>query len=187
MRLFTLSLAICFCTGCHPNENKPHPGTGQKNKLKDSSVSTTVGYTKATPHLKEMEISGNNLFTGRRIFLSKSAQKMLSIDKIDSVETGDYYIIDTLSFIQQPHTLILLLARKYPEENVAWIAVYHQDKLTDSKEVYYDNAEGFLQVGSIIKADRIHISTINEFDENNMHKKEIFVIDENMRFRKTGR
>ncbi len=98
-----------------------------------------------------------------------------SIKKIDS-SAGDengfiYHIVDTL-FLKQG-LIVLLIGREYISENIIWLAVYNEEhQLIDRKQVYYDNAEGFLSVETTIKNNELTINTKNDFDEGNKNTTE---------------
>ena len=143
-------------------------------------ASTAIALTKQAPQLKERVINEKVIFQSNAIPMNNTTREKLFISHIDSSGTGDYFIIDTLA--RHPGVLILVIARKYPEENTAWIVSYDHEKLSGAKKVYYDNAEGFLQVETIIKDNRIHISTQNDYDEENGPVKEVFIIDEYLQF-----
>jgi hypothetical protein len=67
----------------------------------------------------------------------------------------------------------VLLCRGSENENIVWIASYGTGKkLIDYKQVYYDNAEGFLLVETIIKNNITSITTTNEYEEGKKVKTE---------------
>ena len=128
--------------------------------------------------LKETVLNEKTLITGKRLYnapkIDDDKFKLLSIKLIDSSGNDDngfkYHIIDTL--FTGAVTKILLIGREYESENAAWIAVYdHNNKLLDHKTVYYDNAEGFMSIETIIKNNQLSITTYNEYAEKEKDKK----------------
>ena len=141
--------------------------------------------------LKEIVLNERAVITGNRLSASKKMDgevyKLLSVKMIDSTagdETGfRYHIIDTL--LSDHGIKVLLIGREYESENFIWITVYDdQNKLLDHRTVYYDNAEGFLSIETIIKNNQLGITTFNEYAEQEKGKKTtaVYHLDENNRF-----
>ncbi len=96
----------------------------------------------------------------------------LSLSRIDKGFDADYryHLIDTL--YQNKDYYILLLGQWFDFENRAWIASYafpHQ--LLAFKQVFYDNAEGFLSIETRIKDNLITITTQNEYENGAARQK----------------
>ena len=103
------------------------------------------------------------------------------IDSSAGNENGfRYHVIDTLLLDQS--IKVLLIGREYESENYTWITIYDgNNKLLDHKTVYYDNAEGFLAVETVIKNNQLIITTFNEYAEQEKDKKitEVYYLNEN--------
>ncbi|MEP7164535.1 MAG: hypothetical protein ABI741_07570 [Ferruginibacter sp.] len=138
--------------------------------------------------LKEIVLNEKTVITGKRLIASKKIDaalyRSLSIKMIDSTagdENGfSYHVVDTL--LSAHGIKVLLIGRAYESENFIWIVIYdNQNKLLDHKTVYYDNAEGFLAVETIIKNNKLTITTFNEYAETEKEKKktEVYHLNEN--------
>ena len=91
----------------------------------------------------------------------------LSVRSLDSTAGSEnafiYHLVDTL--FSNNNIKVFLIGREYESENIVWIAVYNgQGKLLDHKQVYYDNAEGFLLIESSITNNQLSITTQNDFE-----------------------
>ena len=74
---------------------------------------------------------------------------------------------------------VVLMGREYSEENIIWMLVLDEKgNLTSSKELYYDNAEGFRSVNSEIKNNIITVTTSNDFAETTAEQKmkQVFMV-----------
>ena len=140
--------------------------------------------------LKETVLNEKNVITRKKLPASKKIDsegyKLLSIKMIDSTATDEngfsYHIVDTLSLNKD--IKVLLIGRAYESENFIWITIYDkQNKLLDHKTVYYDNAEGFLSVETIIKDNQLTITTFNEYAEQEKDKKitQVYHLNKNNR------
>ena len=128
------------------------------------------------PRLKEKSLTAETLIASGDMARGKklSAQQLsaLSVKKMDRGFDPQlqYKLIDTL-YKSSSH-FIVLIGQWYDFENKAWVASYTAPgKLVDFKQVFYDNAEGFLSVETEIKNNIITITTINEFEEEGKQKK----------------
>ncbi len=138
--------------------------------------------------LKETVLNEKTVITGKRLSAAQKVDaagyKSLSIKMIDST-TGDengfrYHVVDTL--LSDQKIKVLLIGREYESENFIWITIYDDhDKLLDHKTVYYDNAEGFLSVETVIKNNQLTITAFNEYAEQEKDKKtiEVYHLNEN--------
>lgn len=122
-----------------------------------------------TVTLKETLINSKTIIDNKKIsasiILNDREITRLALKSIDSAASDagfKYHLIDTL--FSGPQINIYLIGREYTEENILWVASYDQNsKLIDRLMVYYDNAEGFLSIGSVIKNNRISVHTQNEY------------------------
>ena len=128
------------------------------------------------PRLKEKSLTAETLIASGNMANSKrlSAQQLaaLSVKKMDkSFDPKLHYkLIDTL-YKSKTHS-VLLIGQWYDFENKVWVASYTAPgKLIDFKQVFYDNAEGFLSVETTIQKNIITITTINEYEEEGAQKK----------------
>jgi len=155
---------------------------------KDSVTETSVPEPpKEIPvSLKNIVLNEKRVIQGKILTASQKADKelyqVLSIKAIDSTAADGtafkYHIVDTL--FSKPGLKILLIGREYDSENYIWLAIYNdQNTLIEHKTVYYDNAEGFLSVESVIKNNEIAITTYNEFEEGGKKTTEKFQVDGN--------
>ena len=138
-------------------------------------------------NLKEMEIStktiiDNGKLSGSRL-LNTNELMLLSIPSIDSTAGSRsvfrYHLVDTL--FSGSNLKVLLIGREYTEENILWIASYDRSSaLLDHVEVYYDNAEGNLSIGCIVKNNSISVSKENVYAANSReaNKTEVYLFDE---------
>ncbi len=148
-----------------------------------SANSDTLKPTLKNPVLKNKILNIETLINRGALAKSKKLNKqqipVLSILQMNKDDHPDivYQLVDTLH--KSGSGIILLIGQEYESENKAWIASYGPDKkLISFKQVYYDNAEGFLNVESIIKNNVITITTINDFEgEGAKTKIEKFRID----------
>ncbi len=128
------------------------------------------------PRLKEKSLTAETLIASGDMARGKklNAQQLsaLSVKKMDRGFDPQlqYKLIDTL-YKSSSH-FIVLIGQWYDFENKAWVASYTAPgKLVDFKQVFYDNAEGFLSVETEIKNNIITITTINEYEEGGKQKK----------------
>ena len=160
-----------------------------KEKLRDTIAIVNNNSSPALKtFLKETVLNEKIIIAGKRLSASKKIDadgyRSLSIKMIDS-SAGDendfrYHVIDTLLLDQS--IKVLLIGREYESENYIWITIYdNRNKLLDHKTVYYDNAEGFLAVETVIKNNQLIITTFNEYAEQEKDKKitEVYYLNEN--------
>lgn len=152
---FLLSAAICQSAAAH-------------------TIDTDT--TLQPPRLKEKSLTAETLIASGHMANSKrlSAQQLaaLSVKKMDKSFDPQlqYKLIDTL-YKSNSH-FIVLIGQWYDFENKAWVASYTAPgKLIDFKQVFYDNAEGFLSVETSIQQNIVTITTINEYEEKGAQKK----------------
>ena len=184
--LRTCTVALLFSllnTACNSTTEEKSPGEKYPDTI--SIVSNNIATVPKTK-LKEMVlnektvIADNRLHNSRKIGLTD--YRSLSLKMIDSTagdENGfSYHIVDTL--LSGKDMKIVLIGREYESENFIWIAIYDgKDKLVDHKTVYYDNAEGFLSVETVIKNNQLTITTLNEYAEQKNKLTEVYHLDEN--------
>jgi len=165
---FLFIITACFLAGC----NDPVENNTLKEK-KDTAANCIAATEKTQPSiLKDVILNEKELIGKKRLSSAAPVDftqyKLLALKTIDST-AGDengfkYHIIDSL--LSKTGLTVLLLGREYDTENIAWIALYDdQHKLLDQLQVYYDNAEGFLSVESMIKNNQVTVHTRNDFDE----------------------
>jgi hypothetical protein len=121
--------------------------------------------------------------------LSTEAQRAMHIERLDQMPAPEfrYRLIDTLYNGPQGH--VLLIGREYDNENKAWLVVYDPSgSITGQQDVYYDNAEGFMAITSVIKDKTITITTLNDFAEKEQDKKKvaIYTIDDSGKLQLTN-
>ena len=155
----------------------------------DTTAVTSTPVLKTEPVLlKDAVINEKTLIDKKRLAASKKISaddyKRLSIKMIDSTAADangySYHIIDTLC--SKTGLNILLIGREYVSENIAWVAVYDgKFDLMDHLQVYYDNAEGFLLVETIIKNNQLSVNSRSEFEETKNNITDLYRLDENNR------
>ncbi len=177
---------LFFLSACNDQQSNSEP-----EKAKDTVVAVLPVEVKAEPVvLKDAVLNEKNLISNHRltksVMIDAGQYKLLSVKAIDSTAAESnfkYHIIDSL-FSGAGHT-ILLIGREYDTENIVWIAAYDdQHKLIDRRQVYYDNAEGFLSIETTIKNNKLIIHTRNDFDETNNHGVDSFRLDNDFKFEK---
>ena len=139
----------------------------------------TTQPTARLPQLKNKSLTAETLIaTGSMAGSKKLTPKQLaalSLKRMDHTFDPQlqYRLMDTL-YSGNGH-YILLLGQWYDFENKAWIASYAAPaKLIDCRQVFYDNAEGFLSVETQIRNNIITITTYNEYEEGARKKVEKF-------------
>jgi hypothetical protein len=155
-----------------------------KKIINDSSTDTSKAIiTPSSPmptSFKEIILNEKTVIAGKKLSASmkimQAQYNAFSINVLDSAGTSRneyiYHLVDTV-FIK-PGIRILLVGREYDSENYIWLVVYNdQNKPVDFKAVYYDNAEGFLSVETMIKKDQLTITTLNDFAESESEKKKV--------------
>lgn len=173
--LLLSNLILILVISC--NENP----AGKKN---DIVVTDSAGTSEKTVMpdvpivLKDVTLNEQTLISGKKLSSSPAIDPKfyagLSMKAMDSTASAEssfkYHIIDTL--FSRPGLNILLIGREYESENIIWIAVYDShNRLLDKKMVYYDNAEGFLSVETVIKNNQVTITSYNEYAEGGSQKK----------------
>ncbi len=184
--LFILSIVVLRCDDA-----------GTKNVIaEDSKDSVTVQQNtkEVAPGgilLKEMVIDNKTVTPNSKFFTSKvlneNERNRLSLKLIDSTASGNegifkYRVVDTL--FSNSLVTMLLIGREYTEENILWIASYDANsRLVDRLMVYYDNSEGSMQIGSILKRDQIQVIRSNDYGETEKEAKkaELYQFDKNNR------
>ena len=128
------------------------------------------------PRLKEKSLTAETLIaSGNMARSTKLYAQQLSALSVKKMDKGfdpqlQYKLIDTLH--KSGSHFIVLIGQWYDFENKAWVASYAAPgKLIDFKQVFYDNAEGFLSVETEIRKNIITITTINEYEEGGKQKK----------------
>lgn len=128
------------------------------------------------PQLKEKKLTVETLIANGSMVSSKKLNRQqlmsLSLKAIDKgfAPTLQYHLIDTL-YRGNGH-YILLLGQWYDFENKAWVASYATPhRLIDFRQVFYDNAEGFLSVETQIKDNTISITTLNDYETGAAKRK----------------
>ena len=129
--------------------------------------------------LNEKEVIAKRLLSESQLLENDAkAQKDLSlIDSIPDKKRFKYHLFDTL-FLNKTMKVVLM-GREYSEENIIWMLVLDEKgNLTSSKELYYDNAEGFRSVNSEIKNNIITVTTSNDFAETTAEQKmkQVFMV-----------
>lgn len=144
-----------------PDNTKQDSGTTKEAKT-ETSLHETV-FLKETVLNPKTVIDNKRISAGR--LLNAGEINRLSLKSIDSTASGTsfkYHLIDTL--FSSPEIDIYLIGREYTEENILWVASYDKHpKLLDYLIVYYDNSEGFLSIGSVIKNNMISVSKQDEY------------------------
>ena len=160
----------------------------EENQYDSITIVNKKSVTPVKAKLKETVLNEKNVIAAKRLSASKKIDadgyRSLSIKMIDSTATGEngfrYHVIDTL--LSDEGIKVLLIGRAYESENFIWITIYDDhDKLLDHKTVYYDNAEGFLSVETVIKNNQLTITTFNEYAQQEKDKKttEVYHLNEN--------
>ena len=184
--LFILSSAVIGCDDA-----------GNKNiTAEDSKDSVTIqrDTSKVAPgpiFLTEMVIDNKTVTPNSKFFKSKvlneNDRNRLSLKLIDSTASGSegvfkYHLVDTL--FSNSAITIILIGREYIEENILWLVSYDANlDVVDRLMVYYDNSEGSMQIGSIIKGDQIQVIRSNDYGETEgeAKKAELYQFDKNNR------
>jgi len=191
-RSATVLPVLVLMIACNsPVENTAGQDT---NELKTE----TIDYTKSTVEktetivLKDISLTEKTMIEGKKLSNAKQLDneqiKLLSIEAIDTGAPGNdctYHIIDTL--FAGSDLKVLLIGRAYTEENIIWAAVYDKNNdLIDNKQIYYDNSEGALSIGSEISKNAITVKTLNDYAETDAGKQktEIYFLNEANKFTK---
>lgn len=140
------------------------------------AVADTLQPQKTLLQLKEKHLTIDTLIATGHLAKCKKLNKQqlaaLSIKQLDKSFDPElqYRLIDTLH--QGKEHYILLVGQWYDFENKAWVASYAApNKLIDFRQVFYDNAEGFRSVETIIKNNTLTITTYNEYEKGAAKKK----------------
>jgi hypothetical protein len=88
----------------------------------------------------------------------------LGLDSLEKYNKDFKYFI--LGYWDYKNTRLLLIERAYIEENIHWLCIINENKITDWLMTAYDNSEGFLNIYSHIDTDMLTIKTCNDFAEN---------------------
>lgn len=173
---FMLAAAIILFSACQDEQPV------KETPAKDSLVIPSAAPAEPAPEpetmpvqLKPYTLNEASLFTKGAMTkartLSKEEYAALHIAQIDAVPAGfTYRLLDTL--YNGPRYTIVLIARDNANENIAWLCSYERPgKLLQKQEVYYDNAEGFRSVSTVIKAKNITVTLYNDFAETEEGKK----------------
>ena len=174
--LFILSIGII---GCKDAANK-----GVTAEASNDSVTVPHDTNQVAPVsilLTEIIIDDKTVTPNSKFFKSKilneNDRNRLSLKLIDSAASGGegafkYHLVDTL--FSNSLVTIVLIGREYVEENILWVASYDSNSgLMDRLMVYYDNSEGSMQVGSIIKKDQIQVITSDDYTEKEQQAKKV--------------
>lgn len=183
MRPYFLFFAtLITMSACNSTTSKETAATVvQKDTTVKSGQPVTV-VKKDSIMLKNVELNEKTVLNKKNISaLDKSLQKKYSIRKLDSLESDGfkYFIYDTL--YSGKETTVLLISRKWPEENIVWLVIYDAAmNLMDQKQVYYDNSEGYLAIETSISNNQVKITTDNIYEESANTKKTVsWFIDAN--------
>jgi len=172
-----LSVGTLFSCNSKTGKEKTEPAPAPQGK--DTTVAAPE--TPATPQplvLKALRLDGVTLLQKGMLrkgkLLTDDNKTSLDIEQLDKMPAPEfkYRLLDTL--FSGPQCKVLLIGREYVNENKAWLAVYDAaGKMISQLDVYYDNAEGFLSVSSVIKDSSITVTTLNDFEENEKEKKKV--------------
>jgi len=175
-------LLSCFIVACNNTTEEKNAAASTADTSFKPPILVTLKTTLKETLLNEKTVIANKRLAAAPAMNTETC-KTLSVKVIDSTATSEshfnYKILDTL--FAGPTVKILLIGREYESENIIWMAVYDlQNKLLDHRTVYYDNAEGFMSVETIIKNDQLNITTYNEYAEQENEKKrtEVFHLNE---------
>ncbi|MES2838241.1 MAG: hypothetical protein V4667_12000 [Bacteroidota bacterium] len=166
LSIVTLGIVLTSCT------TNPEVETNSENKT--NMDSTTENST--SRNLKNLQLNYETVITSTGLtqstLLTKEEEKIYSLNKIDVSYSGDNFIYHFFETVFTDNKIkVILLGREYESENCIWLCVFDKEhNLLDTKEVYYDNAEGFKSVTSTIKNNTITIITNNDFAENENEK-----------------
>lgn len=178
--VFFAAFLIAICSCHHPVE-KDTPANGTV-AVKDSAAPAPPPVVNLTSY----RLDGTTLIQKRVLhkgkLLADDAKRSLHIAQLDQMPAPEfkYRLVDTL--YAGPQCSILLIGREYDNENKVWLAIYDPSgNMTSQLDVYYDNAEGFLSITSVIKDKNITVTTLNDFEEKEQDKKKvkIYTIDDN--------
>lgn len=184
--LFILSIAVI---GCEDAGNNDVTAEVSKDSVTVQQA-TNVG-APGPVLLKELTIDSKTATPNSQFFKSKvldeTDRNRLSLKLIDSTASGDealfkYHLVDTL--FSNSIITIVLIGREYVEENILWVASYDANaRLVDRLMVYYDNSEGSMQIGSIVKRDQVQVIRSNDYGETETEGKkvELYEFDKNNR------
>lgn len=97
--------------------------------------------------------------------LSITEFKAYQIEAIDAFYDPlyKYHFVDSVCV--NSNGSLILIAREYDNENIIWLCKYDKNnKLIDTKQVYYDNAEGNFQIESKLISNILTLKTddVNE-------------------------
>ena len=184
--LFILSSAVI---GCDDDGNRNMTAGDSKDSV---TIQRDISNVAPGPILlTELVIDNKTVTSNSKFFKSKvlneNDRNRLSIKLIDSTASGSeeifkYHLVDTL--FSNSVVTIILIGREYIEENIVWIVSYDANiGVVDRLMVYYDNSEGSMQIGSIIKKDQIQVIRSNDYGETEEEAKkvELYQFDKNNR------
>lgn len=98
----------------------------------------------------------------------------LGLDSLEEYNKNFEYSI--LGYWDYKDTRLLLIERAYIEENIHWLCLINENKLTDWLMTAYDNSEGFLNIYSQIDTNMLKINTWNDFAENKQTIKDYQIL-----------
>jgi len=184
MRSYFLFFATFITmSACNSNTSKETVApVEQKDTTTKASGQPVTVVEKDSIMLQNVELNEKTVLNKKNISaLDRSLQKKYSIRKLDSLESDGfkYFIYDTL--YSGKETTVLLISRKWPEENIVWLVIYDAAmNLMDQKQVYYDNSEGYLAIETSISNNQVKITTDNIYEESANTKKTVtWFIDAN--------
>ena len=187
MRATVKSPVICFLVFALFACADDHDKRAAASQASDSSHAVVTETGPEAVVLKDIQIDAKTV-TGGTSSLKESEISSLSIRSIDSayMDAGGgfkYFVVDTL--YQGASVKVLLIARQYAEENIAWATSYDQSsRLLDKLQVYYDNSEGNLLVTSSINDNVISVNTENIYSEtpDAGNQKQVYSISQSYKF-----
>lgn len=166
LSIAALSIGLTSCTSNPTVENN------SENKTNIDSAAENL----TSRNLKNLRLNYETVITSTALtqstLLTKEEEKIYSLNKIDASYPGDNFIYHFFETVFADEKIkVILLGREYESENCIWLCVYDKEhNLFDTKEVYYDNAEGFKSVSTTIKNSTITIITNNDFAEKENEK-----------------
>lgn len=170
--------------GCKPVEEQKKPVEPSKEVAKVAPKETTIRAS-AKPRIKPFSLTFANLIENNQLnklpVLAKNEIENYSIGTaVDENFANDYkyHLIDKV--LDTPTHKMYLIAREYENENAVWLCLFDKNqRILNTKEIYYDNAEGNYQVEAVLKKDTL---TLFMSDINDGKYTEVYSFDKNYKW-----
>lgn len=167
-----LSVAICtllIAFGVKPVFGNTKNNLNQKfNTSYDTMIKPKI-QNQSIPKCRPFNLSYLELIAREKLHrlnvLSNTEFKAYQIEGIDAFYDPlyKYHFVDSICV--NSNGSLILIAREYDNEHIIWLCKYDKkNKLMDTKQVFYDNAEGNFQIESKLISNILTLKTddVNE-------------------------